>query len=220
MSRFWTIFFVYAKYSRKILDYLARFLGEILSGKSRFSRSCQEIRNVQHAPRYCQGEQERKHRDEFIAKNVCLFSAHIMRDPRRYFKDDQLDPRALIGNYISAGLVVLLPIFRAGNKSIDKVVIEVAKLITQQIRSVETAFNYSFNDVFHIYYLSETQSVFHNPRSPGMKIILCALNCHIKETTYGNAITFLYFFLWQRWINWNYSITDYDFHVFFKNSNN
>ena len=76
--------------------------------------------------------------------STCLLFlvAHILRDPRRYFKTD-LDPRALVANYVASGLIILLPLLknkpRGKNKTrkpIDKIVIDMARLVTQQIRLV------------------------------------------------------------------------------------
>ncbi|XP_075254067.1 uncharacterized protein LOC142345703 isoform X2 [Convolutriloba macropyga] len=86
-------------------------------------------------------------------------AAHILRDPRRYFKKTELDSRALVANYIASGLVVLLPFFKrkrrehskkrktagdssgggdglgeSGGRDMEKLVVDLAKLVTQQIR--------------------------------------------------------------------------------------
>merc|ERR1712117_791838 len=51
-----------------------------------------------------------------------------------YFRKGELDPRALVGNYIASGLLIVLPFLKPKNKSLSKIVIEVAKFITDQIR--------------------------------------------------------------------------------------
>ena len=70
---------------------------------------------------------------------VCSFlsfrSAHVLRDPRLYFKKGHLDPGALVGNYIAAGLLLVLPFVRKEKKKpVRKIVTDTATLITQQIR--------------------------------------------------------------------------------------
>jgi len=72
--------------------------------------------------------------------------AHVLRDPRLYFKRGELDPRALVGNYIAAGLLLVLPFFRRQHKKpLNRIVVDLAKLITEQIRGNFKNFASFFN---------------------------------------------------------------------------
>ncbi|XP_075254064.1 uncharacterized protein LOC142345702 [Convolutriloba macropyga] len=72
--------------------------------------------------------------------------AHVLRDPRLYFKKGELDPRALVGNYIAAGLLLVLPFLRRQHKKpLRKIVTDTARLITEQIRGNFKNFASFFN---------------------------------------------------------------------------